>query len=278
MSALKPYADWMRTFHKDATKPLTIVGTKERTVDFPAFFRFHNQMGYRLTRAKRFICPIDIDVQEKGAEAIHFDASPFVAENPHLPFPYLYLQCELESKDDDKEPLWILFALAELDKHRFEGMYASWEPKTRQIRQRPYRLLYSPEGIEAVRFGYDPDQDEASDRSLEFILFLPLLMVNEINNARPESFQHHPGRKILLPTTKLKNSTRIEHTRLINIGKGGGGGGEATGEGTKHREHDVRGHWRHLKHGRVIWVRNHKRGDPALGTVDSEYLTGEQHA
>ncbi len=293
MSALKPYTDWMLTHRKGA--PNAVAG-ESATVDWRAFKQYRWKMGKRLERAKRFICPIDVKLVDNG-QGLEFDAAPYLEQNPHLPFPYVYLQCELDSekwarthggqnliqrnvdgKPYDGAPLWIVFILAELDKHRFEGMYAAWVPETGAIWEQPYRLVYSPEGISATRFGVPSDDDEhAHDNSLEFLLFLPLWMIHEINSATSDALEQHPGRSIVLPTSKTKHE-KIEHTRLIHIGKGSGGGGEATGEGAKHRELDVRGHWRHLKHGRVVWVRSHKRGDPALGTLDSEYLTGEQHA
>lgn len=37
--------------------------------------------------------------------------------------------------------------------------------------------------------------------------------------------------------------------------------------GIRKRDHQVRGHWRTYKSGARVWVRNHRRGDPDLGTV-----------
>jgi hypothetical protein len=38
--------------------------------------------------------------------------------------------------------------------------------------------------------------------------------------------------------------------------------GPTLGGGWKNPEHDVRGHERHYKSGKVVWVAGHKRGDP----------------
>jgi len=35
----------------------------------------------------------------------------------------------------------------------------------------------------------------------------------------------------------------------------------------RRRDHAVRGHWRTLKNGKRVWVKAHRRGDEALGTV-----------
>lgn len=46
---------------------------------------------------------------------------------------------------------------------------------------------------------------------------------------------------------------------------------QARTSGQRHREHEVRGHWRTLRRGRPdefkVFVKSHKRGDPALGSI-----------
>ena len=43
-------------------------------------------------------------------------------------------------------------------------------------------------------------------------------------------------------------------------------------EATKKALHDVRGHWRKCKSGKIVWVRSHKRGDESQGKIISAYL------
>jgi hypothetical protein len=40
------------------------------------------------------------------------------------------------------------------------------------------------------------------------------------------------------------------------------------------RSHDVRGHWSVSKLGKRYWVKSHKRGDSAKGTIFHDYVTG----
>lgn len=40
------------------------------------------------------------------------------------------------------------------------------------------------------------------------------------------------------------------------------------------RKHDVRGHFRNYKSGKRVWVRNHSRGDEALGIITKDYVIG----
>jgi hypothetical protein len=40
----------------------------------------------------------------------------------------------------------------------------------------------------------------------------------------------------------------------------------------RHREHTVRRHLRHYRDGKAVWVKEHKRGDPSLGSTTYEYL------
>lgn len=47
---------------------------------------------------------------------------------------------------------------------------------------------------------------------------------------------------------------------------------ERRGMGPKRKEHDVRAHTRTLRDGRIIKVRSHERGDPALGRVTKRYI------
>lgn len=47
-----------------------------------------------------------------------------------------------------------------------------------------------------------------------------------------------------------------------------------TDEIIRRREHAVRGHWRILRSGARVWVRSHRRGDDALGTVQTNYEIG----
>ena len=37
------------------------------------------------------------------------------------------------------------------------------------------------------------------------------------------------------------------------------------------REHDVRGHWRHMQSGKRVWIRAHRRGRADLGTISHVY-------
>ena len=41
-----------------------------------------------------------------------------------------------------------------------------------------------------------------------------------------------------------------------------------------HGSHDVRGHWSVSKLGKRYWVKSHKRGDSAKGTIFHDYVTG----
>jgi len=41
--------------------------------------------------------------------------------------------------------------------------------------------------------------------------------------------------------------------------------------GIKHRQHDVRGHMRHYKSGKAVFVKAHKRGDASLGVIFHDY-------
>lgn len=47
--------------------------------------------------------------------------------------------------------------------------------------------------------------------------------------------------------------------------------GKCQATGIKHRWHMCRGHYRHLKSGKVIFVKGHYRGDKALGIVHKDY-------
>ena len=42
-------------------------------------------------------------------------------------------------------------------------------------------------------------------------------------------------------------------------------------DGYKKRLHEVRGHLRKLKTGKICWVTNHKRGDSSLGIITKDY-------
>lgn len=52
----------------------------------------------------------------------------------------------------------------------------------------------------------------------------------------------------------------------------GDGSTNGHGHSTPKREHDVRGHQRKYKSGKVVWVREHKRGDASLGRIEKEYV------
>jgi len=39
----------------------------------------------------------------------------------------------------------------------------------------------------------------------------------------------------------------------------------------KNRYHSVRGHWRHYKSGKRIWIKNFDRGDESLGVIEKQY-------
>jgi hypothetical protein len=38
------------------------------------------------------------------------------------------------------------------------------------------------------------------------------------------------------------------------------------------REHEVRGHWRKMQSGKVIWVKSHRKGDANLGVITKDYV------
>ena len=42
-------------------------------------------------------------------------------------------------------------------------------------------------------------------------------------------------------------------------------------EQARKRAHEVRGHFRHYRDGRVVWIRSHQRGDASLGFVRQRY-------
>lgn len=274
-SALRPYIDWLATTREGAFPPRLLNLRKNYPVQHPdefrPYFKFRKRMAPLLGHAKRFICPVNA-VVTLGAEQIAHPAG-FVERNPHLPFPVVYLQVEIsatkESTGETKPPMWVCYLLRETGPHTFEGLYAAWDSNTRDVYEKPYRLSYSPDGCE-----HQPlcpvDDDGPEDAITRLMMLLPLLAVDDINN--PESRQeHHPGRK-LVGKSGVRKGERVEYSRLIDLNRASSSDGHGTGEGTKHRDHAVRGHWRHLKHGRVIWVRTHRRGDVSLGSVDSEYL------
>ena len=63
-----------------------------------------------------------------------------------------------------------------------------------------------------------------------------------------------------------------EHKVLnINIGNSKNNNNKNKSSDYKKRLHDVRGHLRKLKTGKICWVKEHKRGDVSLGIITKDY-------
>jgi len=84
-----------------------------------------------------------------------------------------------------------------------------------------------------------------------------------------------------IPTVGYKRSTlkngkiiKLPETRLVVIRPDSARKVYEKSEptGIKHRDHEVRRHLRNYKNGKTAWVREHRRGDKSIGTVNKRYI------
>lgn len=95
-------------------------------------------------------------------------------------------------------------------------------------------------------------------------------------NHRAVRVADQPGRRALLPGSEPRKGERyaFSEIRLTDRVRREYAAEAAERARVRHMEHDVRSHLRRLRSGKVIQVRAHRRGDPALGSKVSQYKVG----
>lgn len=110
--------------------------------------------------------------------------------------------------------------------------------------------------------GYYMLEESRDWNAIELALKLIVSFIMESMINRPTTVYHTLVKQSVLERSKSK-APRFRSVHLTDVGKQyiSDSPGHS---GVKMPEHEVRGHWRHLSNGTVVFVRSHKRGDPAI--------------
>ena len=132
--------------------------------------------------------------------------------------------------------------------------------------------------LEYVSFGLDYTEEWLHNRKYkvwELITFYFALCnlqkdINFIGESKVSGIKKQPYSKFSL--TNFLRRPVYEHKVLnINLAKSGQQNLSHNKVKTKIRLHDVRGHLRQLKNGKVVWVNPYKRGDASAGIITKDY-------
>lgn len=251
-----------------------------------------------LSRAKRYVFPDIFKVYDEDRWDTLDELSNRVT---HLPFEEVYFQipepCIFEDQTIPANPerYWLfLLTVFEEDRTAPVDQASGWSLHwsiTRSNPSAPYR--YTAEFVPAaIAHGWSPSNqqyevatgcysgfqpsEKIGDQGVDDLygtVFTAACSAIDVLTNYPVEYHEAPGLKLVSGKSKIKPAQKIAHS-IVYLGdhyyKKVAEDREER-EKIRKRQHDVAGHWRHYKNGRRVWIKSHKRGDPTLGVVESEY-------
>jgi hypothetical protein len=106
------------------------------------------------------------------------------------------------------------------------------------------------------------------------IAVLEALMLYTFKKKRMVHGYNYIADKAVNDKRKRKGKKPLYEWRTIEIKPSVMRSNSKGGTHASPRSHDVRGHWSVSKLGKRYWVKSHKRGDSAKGTIFHDYVTG----
>lgn len=155
-----------------------------------------------------------------------------------------------------------------------QGFDCSFDPETYSVAVSVYRSDGSPissfrqqvdeEGLETT-FLLSTDDKER----LSFIMFI-LHLIGEARDTKTSIFTGTRNKGSIY----YREENTVKFKRIYDVKKLPSPEYEPPepgSSGIKKRDHQVKGHYRTYKSGVKVWVKPHRRGDPALGSVTSVF-------
>lgn len=124
---------------------------------------------------------------------------------------------------------------------------------------------------------YDWEENRAQLVTVTLLSYLCATnLQDDLNIFNVKSVKGFKGIKTNRREYSIRNfiSKPIYEHKILNINIGASGESKTNNNelnGCKKRLHEVRGHLRKLKTGKICWVKDHKRGDERLGIITKDY-------
>lgn len=136
----------------------------------------------------------------------------------------------------------------------------------------PFVYFQTPDGLRLHRAEGIPRE------TVHFCLALIHKLVTRLDAGSVDAFASEPDRGLTSKRRMAKNKPPLRYS-WTTVTVGGPAAGKRAGLGGHHaspRQHSRRGHWRNLRTGKRVWIRDCSVGNAALGAVMHDYRVTER--
>lgn len=258
---LELFASWDVNQQKIEGLPLIVDTLKNQRGDPPAFYLTYHFLDKLYGEIKGLLGQL-------GEKEFH----EFASSNSHCPYPVVVFQADagaghypILGVSTDIGDYYILQVFAPDESGGKVLFLNSKDGRIDTVTVNPHEISYS-ENWE--------DEKYLEGMSMEQFLF-EVIGAAALSNAAMKTngvdLMPVNGRNRPVKLKNRQDEHKIYRVRLVTAGESSRNSPLFY---VPRRKHDVRGHFRNYKSGKRVWVRNHSRGDEALGIVTKDYVIG----
>jgi hypothetical protein len=240
--------------------------------------------------SQHFVLPSDSEGEAiiKGYDG---DYSDVLNESTRLPYPSVTISFQhkgvkkfvvvREEVREDLGTIWVLFIPKSSGKHKWETPLATIAILPAKPKENHVRWLSDVYGEAANTWEKSDELKQAclnvcTEEVYAIYELLIRLQTHEVE-VKNRDYRRAPqvrggGERKILPVHEYRELMIRSVERMAN----GGGDGYDCLPSTPKREHHRRGHQRHLKSGKIVWVRDCVVGDRSKGVIVKEYKLGDE--